>query len=35
MDKTCKIFDCKKTSLKRWINRYKKKHKNDYQYLKL
>ena len=22
MDKTCKIFDCKKTSLKRWINRY-------------
>ena len=22
MDKTCKIFNCKKTSLKRWINRY-------------
>ena len=22
MDKTCKIFDCKKTSLKRWISRY-------------
>lgn len=24
MDKVCNIFDCKKTSLKRWIERYKK-----------
>ena len=23
MDKVCQIFDCKKTSLKRWIERYK------------
>ena len=22
-DNTCKIFDCKKSSLKRWIQRYK------------
>lgn len=24
MDKVCNIYDCKKTSLKRWIERYKK-----------
>lgn len=23
MDKVCGIFECKKTSLKRWVNRYK------------
>jgi transposase-like protein len=22
-DNTCKIFDCKKSSLKRWIHKYK------------
>jgi len=25
MDKTCKIFNCKKISLKRWINRHNRK----------
>ena len=24
MDKVCEIFECKKTSLKRWIDRYEK-----------
>ena len=24
MDKVCEIFECKKTSLKRWVDRYEK-----------
>ncbi len=24
MEKTCKIFECSRISLKRWVNRYKK-----------
>lgn len=29
MDNTCKIFDCKKSSLKRWIHQYKTQKKLD------
>lgn len=28
MDKVCKVFDCKKSTLKDWIHKYKNNHKN-------
>lgn len=28
MDKVCKIFDCKKSTLKDWVHKYKNNHKN-------
>jgi transposase-like protein len=27
MDKVCKVFDCKKNTLKDWIHKYKNNHK--------